>query len=173
MIQIYTEESISPARDRREERDFAHSADAGGARGVHMIHSGADDLLALEGRGVGRDARFGLRAGRAKSRGVSIMRNRGWLLACGVVLALTGCPAGAQAEDYCDTVDIVQTPGNRISIEKKVREKCKAGDIVFLDAGFLIPRLCDLHQPVVRCGSICHGGDQASFFFLAPPHRTY
>ncbi len=108
------------------------------------------------------------------SENTPLPRNRGWFVAGAIVLALAGCPAGiANAEDYCDTVDIMQTPGNRTLIEKKVREKCKAGDIVFLDAGFLIPRLCDLHQPIIRCGSICPGGDQASFCFLASPRKIY
>jgi len=43
---------------------------------------------------------------------------------------------------------------SRDAAEKQVREKCKAGDIIFVDAGFLIPRLCDLREPVVRCGSV-------------------
>lgn len=90
------------------------------------------------------------------------------------LLAVAVMSGGAKAEDYCDTISIMEkTLGGRDLIEKKVREKCKVGDIVFVDTGLLIPRLCDLHQPIVRCGSICPGGDQANFCFLAPPHKTY
>jgi len=106
------------------------------------------------------------------------MRNRNWArhgwAAAAAMLALTAFSASAaRAEDYCDTSAIMAASGNRDAAEKKVREKCKAGDIVFVDAGFLIPRLCDLRQPVVRCGNTCPGGDQASFCFLAPPRKTY
>jgi hypothetical protein len=88
-----------------------------------------------------------------------------------LMVAMTGAPARAQ--DYCDTMDIMARTVNRDSAEKKVREKCKVGDIVFVDAGALLPRLCDFHQPVVRCGSSCQGGDQANYCLLAPPRKTY
>lgn len=89
------------------------------------------------------------------------------------IAAMLLLAGAARAEDYCDTTEIMAKSMNRDTSEKKVRDKCKPGDIVFVDAGLLIPRLCDLHQPVVRCGSTCPGGDQASFCFLAPPHKTY
>ncbi len=85
--------------------------------------------------------------------------------------ALAG-PA-ASAEDFCDTSEIMSRSVNRNLAEKQVREKCKIGDIVFVDAAFLIPRLCDLREPVIRCGSTCPGGDQASFCFLALPRKVY
>jgi hypothetical protein len=89
------------------------------------------------------------------------------------MLAAWFAPA-AQAEDYCDTQAIMEkTQGGRDAIEKKVREKCKPGDVIFIDGGLFIPRLCDLHQPIVRCGGICPGGDQANFCFLAPPRKIY
>jgi hypothetical protein len=98
----------------------------------------------------------------------------GVLLIAAISTAAALSLAGAvRAEDYCDTSEIMAKSINRDAVEKRVREKCKAGDIVFVDAGLLIPRLCDLRQPVVRCGSTCPGGDQASFCFLAPPHKTY
>jgi len=65
----------------------------------------------------------------------------------------------ASAEDFCDTSEIMSRSFNRNLAEKQVREKCKIGDIVFVDAAFLIPRLCDLREPVIRCGSTCPGGD--------------
>ncbi len=79
----------------------------------------------------------------------------------------------ANAEDFCDTSEIMSHSINRNLAEKQVREKCKVGDIVFVDAAFLIPRLCDLHEPVVRCGNTCPGGDQATFCTLAPPRKVY
>jgi hypothetical protein len=79
----------------------------------------------------------------------------------------------ARAEDFCDTSEIMSHSLNRNIAEKLVREKCKTGDIVFVDAAFLIPRLCDLREPVIRCGSTCPGGDQSSFCFLAPPRKVY
>jgi hypothetical protein len=79
----------------------------------------------------------------------------------------------ASAEDFCDTSEIMSRSFNRNLAEKQVREKCKIGDIVFVDAAFLIPRLCDLREPVIRCGSTCPGGDQSSFCFLAPPRKVY
>jgi hypothetical protein len=85
--------------------------------------------------------------------------------------ALTSC--AARAEDYCDTAEIMSRSVNRDAAEKKVREKCKVGDIVFIDTAFSIPRLCDFRQPVIRCGGTCPGGDQASFCFLAPPRKVY
>ncbi|MGC2397838.1 MAG: hypothetical protein WA579_17800, partial [Rhodomicrobium sp.] len=87
------------------------------------------------------------------------------------IAALTG--STASAEDFCDTSDIMSRSVNRNLAEKQVREKCKIGDIVFVDAAFLIPRLCDLREPVIRCGSTCPGGDQSSFCFLAPPRKVY
>ena len=87
------------------------------------------------------------------------------------IAALTG--STARAEDFCDTSDIMSRSVNRNFAEKQVREKCKIGDIVFVDAAFLIPRLCDLREPVIRCGSTCPGGDQSSFCFLAPPRKVY
>lgn len=94
-------------------------------------------------------------------------------LIAGAILAAALLLSGARAEDFCDTSEIMVKSNSRDAAEKKVREKCKAGDIVFVDVGFLIPRLCDLRQPVVRCGSTCPGGDQATFCFLAPAHKTY
>ncbi len=105
-----------------------------------------------------------------------MLRNRKWnAFARGVAAAvLTAIAMGcAQAEDYCDTQAIMEKAQSRDAIEKKVREKCKPGDIIFVDTGLLIPRLCDLHQAVTRCGSTCPGGDQANFCFLAPAHKTY
>jgi hypothetical protein len=97
----------------------------------------------------------------------------GKFIAGAILAAALLSGGGARAEDFCDTSEIMAKSNSRDAAEKKVREKCKPGDIVFVDAGFLIPRLCDLRQPVVRCGSTCPGGDQASFCFLAPPHKTY
>jgi len=57
--------------------------------------------------------------------------------------------ASARAEDFCDTSEIMSRSLNRNFAEKQVREKCKTGDIVFVDAAFLIPRLCDLREPVI------------------------
>ena len=79
----------------------------------------------------------------------------------------------ARAEDFCDTSEIMSHSINRNAAEKQVREKCKTGDIVFVDAAFLIPRLCDLREPVIHCGSTCPGGDQSSFCVLAPPRKVY
>jgi hypothetical protein len=100
------------------------------------------------------------------------MRNRKWIMAAVLALGLLSAGA-ARAEDFCDTSAIMAKASDRDAAEKRVREKCKAGDIIFVDAGLLIPRLCDLRQPVVRCGSTCPGGDQANFCFLAPPRKVY
>ncbi len=101
------------------------------------------------------------------------MRNLRWGVLGGAVTAAL-LAGGVQAEDYCDTVSIMEkTLGGRDAIEKKVREKCRPGDIIFVDSGLLIPRLCDLHQTIVRCGSYCPGGDQANFCFLAPRRKIY
>ncbi|MGO9544720.1 MAG: hypothetical protein ACLPPF_07990 [Rhodomicrobium sp.] len=105
------------------------------------------------------------------------MRDRKWsVLGLGVATALLAAMAlgcAVRAEDYCDTQAIMEKVQSRDAIEKKVREKCKPGDIIFVDTGLLLPRLCDLHQRVTRCGSTCPGGDQANYCFLAPPHKIY
>ena len=103
------------------------------------------------------------------------MRDRRLMFSATVVAAAMAIfmNGASRAEDYCDTAEIMARSVNRDIAEKKIREKCKPGDIVFIDAGFLIPRLCDLREPVVRCGSTCPGGDQASFCFLSPPRKTY
>jgi hypothetical protein len=100
------------------------------------------------------------------------MRDRKKIVAALLAAGLLSMGA-VRAEDFCDTSAIMAKAVDRDAAEKRVREKCKAGDIIFVDAGLLIPRLCDLRQPVVRCGATCPGGDQAHFCFLAPPHKVY
>jgi len=87
------------------------------------------------------------------------------------VLALTALPScGARAEDYCENTGVHHESGNNDSwatAEKKIREKCKIGDIIVVDGAAEIGRLCDLHQPVA------HTGQWGGVCFLAPPRKTY
>jgi len=53
-------------------------------------------------------------------------------------------------------------------MEKKVREKCKEGDIIKVEGVDLIARLCDLNKTVA---SICNSA--RAVCFLAPPRKVY
>lgn len=81
------------------------------------------------------------------------------------VAMLTLTALSAQAEDYCDTGTL--TGSDWAIVEKKVREKCKIGDIIFIGWAQLIGRLCDLHQPIPNVGNT------GAACFLAPPRKTY
>jgi hypothetical protein len=93
-------------------------------------------------------------------------------LAC-VMLALAVMPNASRAEDYCDTSEIdkgiAQSKHTVETVEKAIRAKCKTGDIIWVDGGLYVAKLCDLHQTVVAAGSLGAG----FVCFLAPPRRTY
>jgi hypothetical protein len=76
-----------------------------------------------------------------------------------------------KAEDFCDTLPILSELGNKHydkapdrleEMEKRIRDKCKAGDIIVARSFDLKGRVCDLHQHVDEY--LC---------FLAPPRKTY
>ncbi len=77
----------------------------------------------------------------------------------------------AMAEDFCDTLSILSELGNKHydkpsdrleETEKRIRDKCKAGDIIVARAFDLKGRVCDLRQHVDEY--LC---------LLAPPRKTY
>ena len=79
--------------------------------------------------------------------------------------------APAKAEDFCDTLAILSELGGKHyekatdrleDMEKRVREKCKPGDIIVARSFDLKGRVCDLRQHVDEY--LC---------FLAPPRKTY
>jgi hypothetical protein len=79
--------------------------------------------------------------------------------------------APVKAEDFCDTLSILSELGNKHyekatdrleEMEKRIREKCKAGDIIVARSFDLKGRVCDLRQHVDEY--LC---------FLAPPRKTY
>ena len=77
--------------------------------------------------------------------------------------------ATGQTQDYCATEDVEAKPNETydIKIEKKIREKCKEGDIILTVSIRSTARLCDLNRPVVQFSSgnaVC---------FLAPPRKVY
>jgi hypothetical protein len=85
------------------------------------------------------------------------------------VAALYSAPA--KAEDFCDTLTILSELGGKHyekagdkldEMEKRIREKCKVGDIIVTRAFDQRGRLCDLHQHFDEY--LC---------FLAPPRKTY
>jgi len=85
---------------------------------------------------------------------------------------LSGCTA--QAEDYCDTVNILNQGMGNEDTEKKIREKCKVGDIIVVSSGEKVGRLCDLRQPVVSgIAKGSEGWGSNAVCFLAPPRKTY
>ena len=83
---------------------------------------------------------------------------------------MTTVHATGQTQDYCDTKDVEGEPYESYSIrmEKKVREKCKEGDIIKVEGVDLIARLCDLNKTVA---SICNSA--RAVCFLAPPRKVY
>jgi hypothetical protein len=79
--------------------------------------------------------------------------------------------APAKAEDFCDTLAILSELGakhyekaqDRLEeMEKRIREKCKAGDIIVARSFDLKGRVCDLRQHVDEY--LC---------YLAAPRKTY
>ena len=83
--------------------------------------------------------------------------------------AFYGAPA--KAEDFCDTLAILselggkhyEKPTERLEeMEKRIREKCKVGDIIVARSFDLKGRICDLRQHVDEY--LC---------YLAAPRKTY
>lgn len=94
-----------------------------------------------------------------------------YMVASALFVASTVYSAPAKAEDFCDTLGILSElggkhydkPSDRLEdMEKRIRDKCKAGDIVVVRAFDLRGRVCDLHQHVDEY--LC---------YLAPPRKTY
>ena len=107
------------------------------------------------------------------------MRNRKWIVSSalgGVFLAATLAVTTlsvdtAKAADFCDTISLngaiigkqyEKQSEKDFEWEKRVRDKCKVGDIIISSWPEIRGRLCDLHQPFDE--HLC---------FLAPPRKTY
>jgi hypothetical protein len=82
----------------------------------------------------------------------------------------TSASAVSSNPDYCDTQDAItgaaEAANYGTAVETAVRAKCKVGDIIWVDFGDNIGRLCDLSRAVVTAG---RGG----VCYLAPPRRSY
>jgi len=92
----------------------------------------------------------------------------GWGMAATALAVSVLSGGAARAEDYCNLEKVapdVNVMGE--VVEKKIREKCKVGDIIFAANADQIGRLCELRQPIV------HANSWGAVCFLAPPRKTY
>ena len=95
----------------------------------------------------------------------------GRVFVAGFLAAAALYSAPAKAEDFCDTLAILselgakhyeKTTDRMEEMEKRIREKCKAGDIIVARSFDLKGRVCDLRQHVDEY--LC---------YLAAPRKTY
>lgn len=92
--------------------------------------------------------------------------------ALAVMLALAAwLSSAARAEDFCNTYKYSSAwpteESRNADIEKKIREKCKVGDIIIIMGPIMLARVCDLQKTITSI-------DQSiGVCSLASPRKTY
>jgi hypothetical protein len=110
------------------------------------------------------------------------VKNWNWIAFSGALAVSALSCNVAKAQDVCNTNEFVREADEADkaekveAFEKKVRGKCKAGDVIFvLNNPKAISRLCDFHQYISEHWGVESGGRTiyGHMCVLAAPRKEY